>query len=473
MSPLHIACQYNNHSRSVIEFLLQNDDSEQNHIRKPTIGNDLPVHLACKYNGSLEVIQLLLDSYNEAIYIRGKKGSLPLHFACSGVDKSAVEDVVALLIKKYPNSVSVRDYQGYLPLHYAIERNLSLSVIQLLVPRDYQSGPSRLLTSKHKTVPGPLEFARQRCHADSSTDTHLADVVAWMEDYLIMGENNYYPKFNEGVSAFIENDGRQQVVIEIESTADSSQQEQEELFTLLHDDENSKTKDTATNLAFEKMMWKAVKNEDEEIMVLQPEENENGGDDNTLARSLPEHLDNNFEEGGTITSCVKEKENDCKDDFLCGQASTLPPQCSNLLNRKNWLHDEQEDTMKSNHDSTEVMSIPPSPATYSKVDDSMPRRMSATIIDTPPSVPTDSKEDDNMPRRMSATIIDTPPSVPTDSKEDDNMPRRMSATIIDKPPSVPTDSILDDILAAIIDTPPSVPTDSMMDDNTHFLFISF
>ena len=75
---------------------------------------NLPLHIAARSCESMEVIQLLVKEYPDALKEKNKKGWLPLHIA---VGKGVSLEVAQLFIKKYPDAVKEKNEDGCLPLH--------------------------------------------------------------------------------------------------------------------------------------------------------------------------------------------------------------------------------------------------------------------------------------------------------------------------------------------------------------------
>jgi len=74
----------------------------------------LPLHAACHYCASYDVIKLLLDAYPEAAKVQNYRLDLPLHLALTlKVDPN----LVWLLLKAFPNGATIQNEDGILPLH--------------------------------------------------------------------------------------------------------------------------------------------------------------------------------------------------------------------------------------------------------------------------------------------------------------------------------------------------------------------
>lgn len=101
-----------------------------------TINGSLPIHYACNKKGaSLEVIQALLTASPDTIKVEDEDGQLPLHHAIYG---GASLDVLNLMIESYPKGIDEKyakkkDYNGMLPLHHACKNGYSNHLIHFLI----------------------------------------------------------------------------------------------------------------------------------------------------------------------------------------------------------------------------------------------------------------------------------------------------------------------------------------------------
>ncbi len=90
----------------------------------------MPLHVAAAKGVSVEVIQLLIKEYPDAVKEKDNDGLLPLHYAAA---KGVSVEVIQLLIKEYPDALKEKDNDGWLPLHYAVEFGTPDEVLQLLI----------------------------------------------------------------------------------------------------------------------------------------------------------------------------------------------------------------------------------------------------------------------------------------------------------------------------------------------------
>ena len=139
--PIHRAAACEAESRAeVIELLLKHDPKAAS---KETEYRVLPLHYACgSYYGQLDVVQILFDSYPEAIHIRDgemlEDQGTPLDLARNRNEES---DIVQFLQDQLVHAemgedllaLTTLDDNGYLPLHHALKDKVPLGSIKFLV----------------------------------------------------------------------------------------------------------------------------------------------------------------------------------------------------------------------------------------------------------------------------------------------------------------------------------------------------
>lgn len=110
VSPLHLACERTGVPLDAMEALIE--ACPQHVERKKSPGGQLPLHAACTWGATSDVIGYLLAAYPAAAKVRDDLGNLPLHCACfSGSDEITVES----LLCTFPNAVWARNGQGSAP----------------------------------------------------------------------------------------------------------------------------------------------------------------------------------------------------------------------------------------------------------------------------------------------------------------------------------------------------------------------
>ena len=101
------------------------------HCVREVAGPDqlLPLHVALDTLDTtpVEVIQVLLDAYPEAVRIPDVDGLLPLAYAC---DNGVNPEILKLLLQTCPESVHYNDKEGWTPLHHACYPDDLVSVLR-------------------------------------------------------------------------------------------------------------------------------------------------------------------------------------------------------------------------------------------------------------------------------------------------------------------------------------------------------
>ena len=81
--------------------------------------NETVLHTSCRHQPPLEIIELIIDKFPEAVCAKTlKEKQYPLHVAAAN---GAHPEVISLLILKNPSAASSSDYYGRTPLHLACE----------------------------------------------------------------------------------------------------------------------------------------------------------------------------------------------------------------------------------------------------------------------------------------------------------------------------------------------------------------
>lgn len=127
--PLHAACSFQA-SQEVIDALLK---AYPGGASQPNNVGNLPIHQAAMWQAPVDTIELLLTRYPEGATVRNQYGSLPLHMAAS--NQSSTESV-KLLIDAYPDSLHLQNDDGMTPLDLALaDESASETVVALLEGR--------------------------------------------------------------------------------------------------------------------------------------------------------------------------------------------------------------------------------------------------------------------------------------------------------------------------------------------------
>ena len=119
-------------------------------------GNGLyPLHIACLYSKTEDLIMKLIDSFPNAVNESPKEASA-LHYACNNNNLS--ETVISKLTDINPKPIQEKDANGRYPIHCAIHKYQSIGVIQLLLDND-PIWMFRIEESRHFLGKTPLHLA--------------------------------------------------------------------------------------------------------------------------------------------------------------------------------------------------------------------------------------------------------------------------------------------------------------------------
>jgi len=137
--PIHCAARARHVRVDNIELLLKHDPEM---IKKKTTDGKrrLPLHLACLYCKRPEMIQVLYDSFPEAILVLDADGKVPSQLVSQLIRKKD-RKVLTFFPDQYLYVTKLKDVgilhspdkNGWLPLHHALKDNVSLGTIKLLV----------------------------------------------------------------------------------------------------------------------------------------------------------------------------------------------------------------------------------------------------------------------------------------------------------------------------------------------------
>ena len=127
--PLHAACSFQA-SQDVVESLLK---AYPGGASQPNSAGNLPIHQAAMWQAPVETVELLLSRYPEGATVRNQYGSLPLHMAASN---QASPEVVRLLIDSYPDALHLQNDDGMTPLDLALaDESASEAIVAMLEGR--------------------------------------------------------------------------------------------------------------------------------------------------------------------------------------------------------------------------------------------------------------------------------------------------------------------------------------------------
>ena len=117
-TPLHFALgNVEQPPTAMLVQLLAGKEMKSSSVRWPDENNMLPLHYACAYGASVEVLRVIIDAWDESLSKVDNKGRTPLHFAMGNAHRDNSPEVVKLLLDLHPAGVNVIDVEKNLPLN--------------------------------------------------------------------------------------------------------------------------------------------------------------------------------------------------------------------------------------------------------------------------------------------------------------------------------------------------------------------
>lgn len=168
--PLHCAAGNNpSGKREIIEYLIEQYPGAVSAVDS---SGKLPVHIACEYGASREVVELLLDQHegnHNGLDVIDNTGRTPLHYP------SLRTDAQELMLERYPAATSVADNDGMLPVHRMVHRGMDTNLVRIfsgldsaLVPILLEANLFSVLQTTRRGLT-PLQIAS--CRADNPIAT--------------------------------------------------------------------------------------------------------------------------------------------------------------------------------------------------------------------------------------------------------------------------------------------------------------
>mmetsp|Transcript_21229 Transcript_21229/g.30030 ORF Transcript_21229/g.30030 Transcript_21229/m.30030 type:complete len:237 (-) Transcript_21229:86-796(-) len=124
--PIHEACA-NGAPIEVVQALI--DAFEEGIHRPESAYNRLPLHIACRKNANIEVIRVLMEKFPKAALEPDNLGRLPLHYALS----NGIQDEGIDILMQEPNAARGTDRRGWIPLHVACQTGSSTRIVKVLL----------------------------------------------------------------------------------------------------------------------------------------------------------------------------------------------------------------------------------------------------------------------------------------------------------------------------------------------------
>jgi hypothetical protein len=153
-----------------------------NHLFLENVDNAVSLQIASKggiklivYASILIILNSRFELWDDGVLARlamfpSAEGMLPLHYAAAWCHADAKRDgsiaVIEHLLEVYPQAANIRDGSGRLPLHCAIEVNAPLSVIETLLHDNPDTGGAILHCRDHVMLNFPPALMAAACDCD-------------------------------------------------------------------------------------------------------------------------------------------------------------------------------------------------------------------------------------------------------------------------------------------------------------------
>lgn len=111
----------------------------------------LPIHYACAYGATVEVLMVLIHAWEESMQKTDSKGRTPLHFAMGNADRENSPKVVKALLDLSPSAMDQIDSEKNLPLHLLSTKALSIDESQFQTRKTIRLCLDCYLKAKPKT----------------------------------------------------------------------------------------------------------------------------------------------------------------------------------------------------------------------------------------------------------------------------------------------------------------------------------
>mmetsp|Transcript_15428 Transcript_15428/g.22553 ORF Transcript_15428/g.22553 Transcript_15428/m.22553 type:complete len:931 (+) Transcript_15428:124-2916(+) len=174
---LHIVCKLQSPPTDIVQDLI---DCAPETVAWADSNDWLPLHLACAFGASYDVLSLLVQAYPEGRVAQDKRRRTPLHFAFGAtrseetasdinsgdgndesMDGNGICDIVRLLSDS--GAARLSDGTGKLPIHYACAYGTNAAALEVLVDAYPNS-----ISAKEHSGRTPLHLAMVNAHRSAS-----------------------------------------------------------------------------------------------------------------------------------------------------------------------------------------------------------------------------------------------------------------------------------------------------------------
>jgi ankyrin repeat protein len=180
-TPLALAC-YHARPLEVVEVLIETGPKA---LQITAREGWLPLHIACRYASSMQVILMLFNGHPVASRRKANDGWTPLHILCRYRGEDLTVEVVDLFLKAFPEALTSRNNTGSTPINIACCFNAPVHVLQSVIQRD-----NALLQYVNNFGCTALYYA---CNSDTLPDEMVLDMANRWPVSSIVSAKKYLP----------------------------------------------------------------------------------------------------------------------------------------------------------------------------------------------------------------------------------------------------------------------------------------
>jgi len=160
LSPLHVICKLGYPPVEVVNAVVM---ASKEVVTWVDVNGWLPIHYACGYGVSTEVLQILIEAFPESTRVQDTQNRTPLHFYVTrNVDNPTVMVTNVTLLAEN-GAATMPEARGMLPMHYACAYGSHHSVLKAL-----QDAYPDSITARENKGRTPMHLTMSNAKSDAS-----------------------------------------------------------------------------------------------------------------------------------------------------------------------------------------------------------------------------------------------------------------------------------------------------------------